>query len=32
MFLKKKCKNATETHTEKIRAVYGESAVTDQMC
>ena len=27
----KKGKNATETHTHKICAVYGEGAVTDRM-
>ena len=28
----KKGKNATQTHTQKICAVYGEDAVTDRMC
>ena len=28
----KKGKNATETHIKKIRTVYREGAVTDQMC
>ena len=28
----KKGKNASETHTQKICAVCGEGAVTDQMC
>ena len=28
----KKGKNATETHTEKICAVYGEGAVMDKTC
>ena len=28
----KKGKNATQTHTQKICAMYGEGAVTDQMC
>ena len=28
----KKGKNATETHTKTICAVYGEGAVTDLMC
>ena len=28
----KKCKNTTETQKQKICAVYGEGAVTDQTC
>ena len=28
----KKVKNAPETHTQKIWAVYGEGAMTDRMC
>ena len=28
----KKGKNATQTHTQKICAVYGEGAVTDLTC
>ena len=28
----KKGKNATETHTKKIYAVYTEGAMTDRMC
>ena len=28
----KKSKNATETHTQKISAVYGEGSVTDWTC
>ena len=27
-----KGKNATETHTKKISAMYGEGSVTDQTC
>ena len=31
LYYLKKGRNATETHTEKTYAVYGQSAVTDQM-